>query len=220
MRILIVLLSLILLILSGCGEQENKLVSTKANGPDEIFISSGKELAIKPQLSKEQKQRFSEIRKKLLSTKGGCPGAFPAPLAVSVFGSNHYSSGDDFLLTYPIPKTNEGNAWMDNSTFFAPCPSGLYHFDISFVKDSFYPYPGPPEVPTTDDDVYMVLTKNEDREVIGLAWSGEGEKRGTGAYSVTLRLEIGEYIQTWVRSDGGAMRRLLHYNFSVYRISN
>lgn len=185
----------------------------KAGGPDEGGISAGKRLIPKPQLTREQEKQLKESVDG--AQRASCsPGPFPLPIAVSVYGNNHFTSGQDVLLTYKNVITNEGGAWNPSiaSHFVAPC-AGLYFFTISFVKDAYY-HGG------TTDDVMVYLTKNV-TTMVGEAYSGEGAgMRGTGVYSVTLRLAQGDAVQTFVHSDGGPMRHLAEYNFTGYRIGN
>lgn len=151
----------------------------------------------------------------------GCPGPFPAPIALSISGRWHRTAGQDVLLPYYVgqtpatPITNEGGAWM-RPNFIAPC-AGLYMFTVEFVKDSYY-FGG------TTDDVSVYLTKtigNGNPTYVGEGWSGEGAgRRGTGSYSVTLRLGQLDSVQTWVHSDGGPMRVLGYYSFTGYRIAD
>ena len=151
----------------------------------------------------------------------GCPGPFPAPIALSISGRWHRTAGQDVVLPYFVgqtaatPITNEGGAWM-RPNFIAPC-DGLYLFTVEFVKDSYY-FGG------TTDDVSVYLTKtvgDGDPIYVGEAWSGEGAgRRGTGSYSVALRLDALDSVQTWVHSDGGPMRVLAYYSFTGYRIAD
>ena len=41
---------------------------------------------------------------------------------------------------------------------------------------------------------------------------------GPGAYSVTLFLEKGDYVQTFAASDGNLKRHLLEYNFTGHLV--
>jgi hypothetical protein len=53
----------------------------------------------------------------------------------------------------------------------------------------------------------------------GYAWSGAGAgTRDTGTYTLTLFLQQGDYIQTFVSSQGGATRHLIRYNFTGHLI--
>ena len=208
--ILVMLTVLVVFMGSATMGQEEKAQSKR--GSDEEALSSGKELDRKPVLTKEQELQVKQLISKV--GEKGCPGSFPIPIAVSVYGSNHVTSGQDVVLTYPNVVTNEGGAWYGNSTFIAPC-KGLYFFSINFVKDSYYNN-------GTQDDVFIYLTKNGSSAGLGVgAWSGEGAgRRGTGAFSIILRLKPGDWIQTWVRSDGGYKRHVMSYNFTAHRISN
>jgi hypothetical protein len=194
----------------------------KAKGPDDAVIRSGGVPIRQGVMSSQEQQQLADQQASIAGA--GCPGAFPLPIAVSVFGRSHFTAGQDVLLSYaapgsgnPVnPVTNEGGAWQ-NPNFIAPC-SGLYFFSIEFVKDSYYSYGTPPQF-GTQDDVSVYLMRNG--AYVGEAWSGEGAgKRGTGAYTVILRLNMLDSIQTWVHSDGGPMRHLSYYNFTGHRIGN
>jgi hypothetical protein len=195
----------------GAISSEQALRPQTASGPDEAGISAGKRTIRKPQLTKQQERQLKEAVDR--AQQVACsPGIFPAPIAVSVYGHDHVTGGQDVLLTYKNVITNEGGAWSTNSASnFVPQCAGLYFFTVSFVKDAYY-YGG------TMDDVMVYLTKNQN--YIGEAWSGEGGgSRGTGVYSVTLRLVPGDAVQTFVHSDGGPTRHLSDYNFTGYRIA-
>lgn len=204
--VLVVLIALIGAISLGQAQRPQR-----ANGPDEAGISSGKRAMRKPQLTREQERQLKETVDRAQQVTCS-PGPFPAPIAVSVYGNDHVTGGQDVLLTYKNVITNEGGAWSTNSASnFVPQCAGLYFFTISFVKDAYY-YGG------TTDDVVVYLTKNGSQ--VGEAWSGEGAgMRGTGVYSVTLRLVQGDAVQTFVHSDGGLTRHLADYNFTGYRIA-
>lgn len=125
-------------------------------------------------------------------------------VAFSAQGSGHISAGADQKLSYSNTILNEGWSW-DGSEFKAPV-KGIYSFDISFVKDSYY-HGG------TQDDVNIILIKNSSS--LGNAWSGEGTgRRGTGSFSINLKLEKGDKIFTRIHSDGGRKRHVANYNFN------
>lgn len=177
-------------------------------------------MQLRPEVTAEQQGEFARLKR----TRRAASVCAPAqPIAVSVFGAWHGSSGADSLVPYPNVITNEGNAWLPSSAwlpalFLAPC-KGLYFFTISFVRDANY---GPPQCaggPGTEDDIVVYLTKNLGLP-IGGAWAGEGDgKRATGTYSVVLRLNVNDLILSYVRSDGGPARCLASYNFTGFRIS-
>lgn len=210
-----------LAVFSGFGlAQERKVSPTQGAqkvGPDEEARRQAAEPVLTPPpMSRDDTAKLEAFRNQ--ARVNACPGSFPVPIAVSVMGANHYSSGQDVLLNYPLPtppRANEGGAWFGNSTFIAVCP-GLYYFAVDFVKDTAY-HGG------TNDDVYIYIARNG--SYLGAAWAGEMEPsqqydRSTGAYHVILRLQLGDYIQTFVHSDGGVMRNIYNYNFSGHRIGN
>ena len=208
--ILVMLTVLVFFMGFGAIGQEQKVQSKKSSDEDEI--SSDKQLVMKPVMTKQQELQLKKVIAK--AKEKGCKDNFPAPIAVSVYGSNHVSGGSDTLLFYSNVVTNEGGAWNNNSAFIAPC-NGLYFFSINFVKDSYY-HNG------TTDDVRIYLTKNLSTANVGIgAWAGEGGgNRGTGAFSIILRLNGGDWIQTWAHSDGGPQRHISSYNFTAHRISD
>ena len=118
--------------------------------------------------------------------------------------NTHVSHGEDLMLEFRDTILNEGLVW--NSKEFRVTVSGLYHFDLNFVKDSYY-HGG------TQDDVSVYIKHNNVSH--GSAWSGEGGgRRGTGAYSTTLRLTKGDIISTFVHSDGGHQRHIAQLTFT------
>ena len=122
----------------------------------------------------------------------------------SAAGSSHVSAGSDQVLSYPNTILNEGWSW-NGYEFIAPI-DGIYSFDISFVKDSYY-HGG------TQDDVNILLIKNTTS--LGSAWSGEGTgRRGTGSFSVNVSLNKGDKLFTRIHSDGGNRRHVATYNFN------
>lgn len=140
-----------------------------------------------------------------------CPAS--GIVAFSVTGYNHVSSGGSTLLGYAVTYENVGGGWAPGGgTFIAPC-RGLYFFSISFVKDAYY-YGG------TTTDVFVTITRNGIDK--GAAWSGAGDgSRSTGTYSVSLFLEAGDYMQTFVSSDGGGVTRHLgRYNFTGHLVKS
>jgi hypothetical protein len=138
------------------------------------------------------------------------------PIAFSVTGVDDVSAGQDSILLYAGITTNEGSGWVNPSTFIAPC-GGLYHFSITFLKDSAY-FNG------TQDDVWIYFTKtdlqNRRLAIPGRAWSGEGDgMRGTGAFNVAIRLAQGESVQSLVSSDSGLLRHVWEFNLTGFRIA-
>src|SRR6185295_13637903 len=177
--------------------------------PDEQALPSGGELAELAQLSSEQLKQLADLRRQVAATK--CPGKFQdKPIAFSVWGWNHRTAGQNVLLEYPNTITNEGGAWIRNSTMVALC-DGLYFFSIEFVKD---PYKNE----GTKNDVNLGLYKNG--QWVGQALAGKAEGKETGAYSVILRLQQNDLVQTYIHTDDGSMRNLGYYNFTGHRISN
>lgn len=131
-------------------------------------------------------------------------------VAFSVSGSGHVSEGGLVLLSYATAHTQEGGGWAPGGgTFVAPC-TGLYFFNVSFVKDAYH-------YGATASDVFVHVLKNGTGK--GRAMSGQGHvDRDTGAYSVTLFLNQGDYVQTFVSSHGNMKRHLLEYNFSGHLV--
>ncbi|MDC0711284.1 fibrinogen-like YCDxxxxGGGW domain-containing protein [Stigmatella sp. ncwal1] len=144
------------------------------------------------------------------SSSSGCPAS--GIVGFSVVGSGHVSSGEPTLLGYSGTYQNVGGGWIQGGgTFIAPCP-GLYSFSVSFVKDAYYSA-------GTTDDVFVHIKQNGIDK--GYAWSGEGAGyRDTGAYSVVLLLQDGDYIQTFVSSDGSSTRHLARYNFTGHLVKS
>lgn len=128
-------------------------------------------------------------------------------VAFSVTGSGHVSQGGATLLGYQTTYTNLGGGWVSGGgTFIAPC-TGLYSFTISFNKDPF-------NQGGTPDDVYIYIAHNGVYK--GFAWSGQDEvkNRNSGAYTVALFLNAGDYIQTYTGSDAGRLRNIHVFNFT------
>jgi len=143
-----------------------------------------------------------------VTTSSECP--YSGIVAFSVTGTYHVSTGAPTLLGYQSTYTLYGGGWTaGGGTFIAPC-AGLYVFTVSFVKDAYY-YGG------STDDIFIHITRNG--MYTGYAWSGEGSgNRGTGTYTVTLILNPGDYVQTFVASDGNVTRHLARYNFTGYLV--
>ena len=138
-----------------------------------------------------------------------CPE--PGIIAFSVSGANHVSEGAATLLGYSSTFTNEGGGWTNGGgTFAAPC-AGLYFFTVSFVKDAFQ-YGG------TKNDVFVYIYQNG--VVKGFAWSGQSNDtdRTVGTYSVSLVLEKGDYVQTFVSSASGVKRHLIKFDFTGHMV--
>lgn len=126
-------------------------------------------------------------------------------LAFTVRGVNHVSQGGNKKLIYQNVDLNESWGW-NGQDFVAPV-AGIYHFDISFVKDAYY-FNG------TEDDVFVHLIKNGAGVPLASAWSGQGSKRTTGCVSINTRLQVGDIVSTMANSDGGPKRHIAMYNFS------
>lgn len=134
------------------------------------------------------------------------------------------SSGDDSVVSYSNILTNEGSGFINGNTFVAPC-NGMYTFDVSFNTDSYYPCPT--DIGTQDDvEVYYVKSTPplyNDTALVGNeygAWRGQlsaDQKRGQASYSIRIRLNAGDAIQTKVHSDGNAFRCLWSANISGNR---
>ncbi|MCR9143894.1 MAG: DUF2341 domain-containing protein [bacterium] len=140
------------------------------------------------------------------------PVADPAPppdIGFSASGGPHVSNGAAVALNYATIYTNEGEAF-DGTTFTAPY-AGLYSFSVTFVKDTF-------DQGGTDDDVWVTIAHNGASK--GRATAGQGAgPRDSASYSVVLKLEGGDTVQTNVSSDGGGLQRHLpEYHFQGYRV--
>ncbi|MGA8810304.1 MAG: hypothetical protein WB973_20725 [Thermoanaerobaculia bacterium] len=193
------------IILAASTNVQAQTPTRQTGTADEIAVRSATRQVVTTKLSPQQEAELTQLRKPFLGAKAACS----APIALSVQGNSHHTAGQDVLLTYSTVVTNVGGAWPANSTFFAPC-SGLFYFNVTFVKDAYY-FGG------TQDDVMVYLLRNGSS--VGEAWSGEGDgARGTGAYGVALKLNQGDYVQTIVHSDGGPMRHLADYNFTGFLI--
>ncbi len=137
-----------------------------------------------------------------------CPAS--GVVAFSVSGQGHISEGANTLLGYSTTYTNEGGGWIPGGgSFVAPC-RGLYVFSVSFVRDPAYG--------GTSNDVRVFVTKNGASQ--GYAWAGSTStaQRTTGTYEVALILNQGDYVQTFVNSDGGYKRYLGLYNLTGFLV--
>lgn len=129
-------------------------------------------------------------------------------IAFSASGRDHKSEGADLVLTYPDTQCNEGTAW-DGRDFVAPV-AGLYHFGVSFVKNGLHR-------DGTMDDVRVFV--NHNGRNVGKAWSMEGSGwTETASYSVALKLEKGDTVNTVVNSDNGDGRLLCYYSVTGHLI--
>jgi C1q-related factor len=201
---------------SNSTKETNTNMTEAPKGSEEKLLSSGKKLQLDTALSKEVREKMVEIRDNSLRALVNCQ-PFPSPIAFSVSGTGHHTGGQDVVLDYSEIITNEPTPgpWTVPNTFVAPC-DGLYYFTVSFVKDAYY-YGG------TEDDVQVylkIMFPNGSIKNLSEAWSGEGAgRRGTGAYSVTIRLNRGSLVQTYVHSDGGLTRHLARFHFTGFRIA-
>lgn len=134
-------------------------------------------------------------------------------LAFTVRGAGHVSQGAPAKLAFQVVDLNESWGW-NGQDFVAPV-SGIYHFDTSFVKDSYY-FNG------TQEDVTVEIIKNGAASApLAAAWSGEGAGgRGTGCVSFNTRLQVGDVISAMVKCDGSQNRHLAMYTFSGHLICN
>jgi len=132
-------------------------------------------------------------------------------VAFTATGSEHVSQGGPLLLAYPSTITNVGGGWVNGGgTFIAPC-SGLYVFTVSFVKDPYYDS-------GTTNDVYVSIMRNGASR--GSAWAGQttGAARVTGTYTVSLLLDAGDNVRTYVSSEAEQRRRLGRFTFTGYLV--
>ncbi len=134
----------------------------------------------------------------------------------SVSGRGHVSEGNPTVLSYSTNHVNFGEGWQSSSSTFNVPVTGIYFFSISFVKDAY-------KNEGTEDDVYIHLRKNAS-EIVGSAWSGEGAgKRGTGTYTVAVKLQKGDIIDTLAASvgkSGSEYKRHIHtYHFTGHLIA-
>jgi hypothetical protein len=144
-------------------------------------------------------------------------GTAPCPstgiVAFSVTGGPHISQGGYTLLGYEGTYTNLGGGWVPGGgSFIAPC-TGLYSFTVSFVKDPYYDG-------ATLNDVYVSVMHNGVSK--GYAWAGATTTtaRETGTYTVAVFMNAGDYVQTYVSSDGGAKRRIGRFNLTGYLVKS
>lgn len=133
-------------------------------------------------------------------------------VAFTVSGTGHISQGSPTKLPYPIVDLNESWGWTAGGEFVAPV-RGIYHFDLSFVRDSYYQG-------GTTDDVYVDVVRNDVlSSPLATAWSGHGAgQRGTGCVSLNVRLQTGDRISTSVRSPGSGNQHLALYTFAGHLI--
>ena len=87
-----------LAVFSGFGlAQERKVSPTQGAqkvGPDEEARRQAAEPVLTPPpMSRDDTAKLEAFRNQ--ARVNACPGSFPVPIAVSVMGANHYSSGQD-----------------------------------------------------------------------------------------------------------------------------
>lgn len=132
-----------------------------------------------------------------------------AQVIFSAKGENHDSDGNPDLMTYMPGGLNVGGGWNDSSTFKAP-EKGFYFFSITCVRNAI-------NTGGTEDDVRILLRRNGTD--VGFAWCGQGSgARSTGAYSVAVKLNQNDRIETFADSDGGRRRVFGIYQFSGFLI--
>ncbi len=185
----------------------------KKLNPDETPHFRGEEeILLAPSMPQEYKESLEKFRTQLL--RDWSLKKTQDTIAFSVTGWRFESSGDATLLTYASELTNEGGGWGHNSVFIAPL-SGLYYFAVHFMKST--------SEGGTKGDVSVWIAKNG--EFKGQAWSGvmnaakSGDK-GNGVCIILLRLQAGDWIQTYVVSAGNKKRIIYLYNFVGYRTGN
>jgi hypothetical protein len=163
-----------------------------------------------------------EIARLQAAPKGACVPA--ASIAASAIGGPEGSSGTDSIVEYPTIITNEGSGFVNGDSFIAPC-GGMYTLSVSFNTDSYDVCPT--QIGTQDDvEVYFVRSTPplyNDTHYVGSdygAWRGQlsdDQKRGEASYTLVIRLNAGDAIQTKVHSDGNVFRCLWRANFSAVR---
>lgn len=149
------------------------------------------------------------------------PPAEPC-IAFSASGTNETAIGSANLLMYDVENADTRGAW-DGSTFEVP-RSGVYYFNISMVRQT-------PQVEGSGDDVYIYLTRNGNPgtgEVLGYAWAGQSwdasgsgydNTRTTGAFSIAIRLNEGDLIETYSGCDcAGSSWAISKFEFTGFYI--
>jgi hypothetical protein len=194
----LLLSGLVSLLTPGLGWAEEPLAAARRTGPQKARVLFADYKTVDPTTAREAE----------LQAGTRCPES--GIVAFSVSGNGHVSEGELVLLSYPTTHTQEGGGWgTGGGTFVAPC-TGLYFFNVSFVKDAYH-------YGASANDVFVHVLKNGTGK--GRAMSGQGHvDRDTGAYSVTLFLEQGDYVQTFAASDGNLKRHLLEYNFTGHLV--
>jgi hypothetical protein len=197
-RVLLVLSGLVSILTPGLARSGEPIPATWQPSPRKAQVVFADYKSADPTTARETEM--------LAGTR--CPES--GIVAFSVSGSGHVSEGGLVLLRYPTAHTEEGGGWATGGgTFVAPC-TGLYFFNVSFVKDAYH-------YGATANDVFVHVLKNGTAK--GHAMSGQGHvDRDTGAYSVTLFLNQGDYVQTYASSAGNLKRHLLEYNFSGHLV--
>lgn len=194
----VLLLSGLWLLTPGFAGAEEPVPATRRAGAQQARVLFADYKTVDPTTAREAE----------LSAGARCPES--GIVAFSASGNGHVSEGGLVLLSYPTTHTQEGGGWgSGGGTFVAPC-TGLYFFNVSFVKDAYH-------YGASANDVFVHVLKNGTAK--GRALSGQGHvDRDTGAYSVTLFLEKGDYVQTFAASDGNLKRHLLEYNFTGHLV--
>ena len=194
----VLLLSGLSLLIPGLAWAEEPVPATRQAGAQKARVLFADYKTVDPTTAREAE----------LSAGARCPES--GIVAFSASGNGHVSEGGLVLLSYPTTHTQEGGGWgTGGGTFVAPC-TGLYFFNVSFVKDAYH-------YGASANDVFVHVLKNGTAK--GRALSGQGHvDRDTGAYSVTLFLEKGDYVQTFAASDGNLKRHLLEYNFTGHLV--
>jgi len=128
----------------------------------------------------------------------------------------HKSQGSGTILEYEKTLANESWAW-DGKTFTCPV-NGVYHFGVSFQKDSLIEG-------GTSKDVWLKLWADSD--LIGTAWSEQADARTGGianapqagrrdsvCFTTNIKLKKGTVIKTEVGSSNNEKRHLVDINFN------
>ncbi len=129
-------------------------------------------------------------------------------VAFSCQSESHVSSGSDKRLSYNNTSINSGKCW-DGKRFTAPV-KGLYFFTMSYVRDAYYKG-------GTSDDIQVWIRLNGANKAS--AWTGQGDgKRATATCNVIFNMKKGDFVETYVTSDGGEKRYLRRCYLSGFRL--
>ncbi|NUQ26314.1 MAG: hypothetical protein HUU34_20375 [Saprospiraceae bacterium] len=128
----------------------------------------------------------------------------------------HKSQGDETILDYKDILANESSAF-DGKLFTCPV-DGIYHFSVSFQKDSLVDNGTYKEVwihlMAGWDIIGTIMSEKADAKTDWSPGNAQYGRRDTVSISMNTKLKKGTIVKTIVKSDNGDLRNIVDVNFS------